>query len=120
MKTRSIMACLVTHAKYNDTAGLEAHKIQWVRHILYRVLSKMRPGSESGLIEDYGTPQAGDKWKDTARNLQRVNQKIDGMSWDSFGWKLHDDRTLREMLTKWGEGLPGGTAPTLIDPDNPF
>jgi len=120
VKTRSIMACLVTHAKYNDTAGKEAHKIQWVRHILYRVLSKMRPSSENGLTDDFGSPQAGDKWKETARNLQRVNQKIDGMSWDSFGWRIHDDRVLQEMLRTWGEGLPGGSSPTLIDPDNPF
>jgi TRAP-type uncharacterized transport system substrate-binding protein len=120
VKTRSIMACLVTHAKYNDAAGKEAHKIQWVRHILYRVLNKMRPNSESGLVDDFGVPHAGDKWKETARNLQRVNQKIDGMTWDSFGWKLHDDRVLREMLSTWGEGLPGGSAPSLIDPDNPF
>ncbi len=120
VKTRSIMACLVTHAKYNDTAGKEAHKIQWVRHILYRVLSKMRPGSETGLVEDFGTPHAGDKWQETARNLQKVNQKVDGLTWESFGWKLHDDRVLQEMLRTWGEGLPGGASPNLIDPDNPF
>lgn len=122
IKTRAIMACLVTHAKYNPAAGKEAHKIAWVRHILYRVLSKMRTNSKYGLVEDYGVPLAGDKWMEAALHLQAINQGTNGLSWQgSFGWPLHDDAILQEMLRSWGQGLAGGSSTTnLIDPDSPF
>lgn len=121
IKTRAIMACLVTHARYNPSAGKESHKILWVRHILYRVLSKLRANSEYGLVEDYGVPLAGNKWLDAATNLQNLNQGNNGLSWQgSFGFPLHDDPLVQEMLRSWGQGLAGGSTKTVIDPDSPF
>lgn len=121
IKTRAIMACLVTHAKYTTGAGKEAHKIAWVRHILFRVLSKLRANTQYGLVDDYGVPLAGDKWKEAALNLQYINKGSNGRNWQtSFGWPLHDDSLLKEMLQSWGQGLAGGSSTTVIDPDNPF
>lgn len=119
ISTRSIMAVLVTHAKYNPTAGKEAHKIAWVRHILYRTLSKLRPNTTYGLVDDYGVPLAGDKWKDAAANLQRINRRE--LTWEgSFGWPLHSDPLIQEMLQSWGTGLAGGSPTNVIDPDSQF
>jgi hypothetical protein len=95
VKTRSVVTCLVSHRKYTDDAGRESHKIGWVRHVVYRVLGK---------LDRYGLPgesSAGDQWKTTAQLLARINRGDDGLTWDTFGWPLHDDKLLREMLTAW-------------------
>ncbi len=115
--TRGVTACLVTHAKYNEQAGAEAHKIRWVRHILYRILSKLDETSTTGLDPSYGTPLAGARWKEVSANLRQINSG--DLRWSNFGWSLHTDAKLREMLSKWGGAAPGPAA-TYIDPDSPF
>jgi len=108
IKTRAVTTCLVTHRKYSDAAGLESFKIGWVRHVVHQVLRKL---SMTGLRGS----SAGEQWKVTAQLLERTQGGDGGLTWDSFGWPLHDDKLLLEMLTAWK-----GNPPQLIDPDNPF
>jgi len=135
VKTRAITACLVTHAKYNDGAGKEAHKIGWVRHILYHILYNLNPNTDTGLVDSYGQPLAGTKWLETARMLRRIymtpaEQEAELKSgewtggvvtWKSFGWELHGDVKkdgLQDILNGWGKQAP--VAPSrkpIIDPD---
>ncbi|MEO0447009.1 MAG: hypothetical protein AAF191_13130 [Verrucomicrobiota bacterium] len=110
--TRGVTACLVTHRDYT-TQSKDSHKILWVRHILYRILTKLDPGSKFGLADDFGEPQAGDKWLALFENRDQTGK----MDWDSFGWKRHDDPVLQSMLNIWSTGSRPVTPGRIIDPD---
>ncbi len=101
VETVGVYACLVTHAAYKDDAKRDGHKIDWVRHILFRVLTKLDPYSDYGLPHDFGVPKAGDKWKEV--------RAVDGLTteakWEElYGWPRHDDEILRQMVDLWAKG----------------
>ncbi len=114
--TRGVTACLVTHKDYLPTASADSrHKIQWVRHVLFRVLSRLDQGSTTGLVEDFGPPNAEGRWKEVWENLERMKQaKLD---WSSYGWERHDDQVLRQLLDTWSDGYQQLPAVEIIDPD---
>lgn len=106
VKTRGVTACLVTHKVYT-TDSKESHKILWVRHVIYRLLSKLDPTTETGLPTDFGPPRAGDMWK----NVKPVQ------NWDAYGWKRHEDPWLTKMVDAWAKDYGSPTSPVrIIDP----
>jgi TRAP-type uncharacterized transport system substrate-binding protein len=117
--TRGVTACLVTHRSYAaDAKASEAsrQRLLWVRHILYRMLSNLDESSDSGLSRDFGTPQAGDKWREVSETLRRI--KKGELTWASFGWTRHDDPTLTKMVDLWSTSAQARpTTDFLIDPD---
>lgn len=115
--TVGVYACLVTHSAYGKSTGRDAHKIDWVRHILYRILTKLDQYSEYGLPHDFGIPRAGKKWKEV--------KAFPGMSsseknWEKiYGWPRHEDPIVRAMMDAWARGAEaqqGGGGNTIIDP----
>jgi TRAP-type uncharacterized transport system substrate-binding protein len=117
--TRGVTACLVTHRSYSaDAKATEAsrHRLLWVRHTLYRLLSNLDESSESGLIREFGMPQAGDKWKDVSDSLRRIERG--DLTWASFGWQRHEDPVLTKMVDLWsGSTMTRPVGSFLIDPD---
>lgn len=113
--TVGVYSCLVTHSSYTPKSS-EPHKIEWVRHILFRILTKLDPTSDYGLPHDFGVPRAGDKWKEV--------QPIAGLGSEAkyeelYGWPRHDDPILREMLDLWSQGsnsAGGGPSTSVVDP----
>jgi len=108
--TRGVTACLVTHKAYT-TDSKESHKILWVRHITYRILSKLDPNSDTGLPSDFGPPRADDMWK-------RVKPP---KSWDEYGWSRHEDPWLNKMVDAWAKDYgasPVGSSVRIIDPND--
>ncbi len=107
VKTRGVTACLVTHKAYT-TDSRESHKILWVRHIVYRLLTKMDPSTNTGLPFEF-VPRAGDMWK-------QVKPVKD---WDAYGWKRHEDVWLRKMVDAWGQDYGQGTSSSPVRIINP-
>lgn len=114
--TRGVTACLVTHKSYSATGSDEARKrLVWVRHVLFRLLTSLDQSSGSGLSRDFGDPEAGDKWREVWEHLSRM---ADGdLTWDSYGWKPHDDLILRRMVNAWAGSYESRPVTRVIDPD---
>jgi len=116
--TRGVTACLVTHKAYTaDGKTVEGRqKLLWVRHVVLRMLSNLDQSSESGLTRQFGTPQGGTQWKEVWGNL--LNLETAAISWESYGWKRHDDPVLRQMVDTWAKRYETRPAASrVIDPD---
>lgn len=115
--TRGVTACLVTHKSYASDASAEElrKRLFWVRHILFRLLTSLDQGSDHGLNREFGVPEAGDKWKEVWEHLSRMEGGE--LSWDSYGWKRHDDLVLRRMVDAWAGSYESRPATRIIDPD---
>lgn len=115
IKTIGVYANLVTHSAYTDSSR-ESHKIEWVRHILFRILTKLDPYSDYGLPFDFGVPRVGDKWKQVVPEGDLSSES----SWEElYGWPRHADPIIREMMDVWAKGKSGGgggTGGSVIDP----
>ncbi|MDF1752159.1 MAG: TAXI family TRAP transporter solute-binding subunit [Verrucomicrobiales bacterium] len=114
--TIGVYSCLVTHSSYTDSSK-DSHKIKWVRHILFRILTKLDPNTDYGLPTDFGVPRAGDKWKEVkpfpAMSSSEANWE------DIYGWPRHDDKILRQMVDIWAEGgggEGGSSSTSIVDP----
>jgi len=130
IQTLGITACLVTHSDYNEDAGEESHKINWVRHIVKRMLMTLStdPNSEYGLDPNFGVPRAGKMWKEVSENLSVIHPDHDvwvnnpgeqpQVHWNDFGWQRHPDNKLITMVDIWMEryGLRDDKAPRIFDP----
>ncbi|MDF1811294.1 MAG: TAXI family TRAP transporter solute-binding subunit [Verrucomicrobiales bacterium] len=116
VETVGVYSCLVTHASYGKSTR-EPHKIDWVRHILYRILTKLDPYSDYGLPTDFGVPRAGTKWKEVQAVPNLGNSEA---AWeDIYGWARHDDTMLRKMVDAWAAGSAtegGSTSTNIVDP----
>ncbi len=115
--TRGVTACLVTHKEFRHDSDVKdaVHKIQWVRHIVFRILSKLDPNH--GLARDFGLSRAGeDKWKELASMLQRIH--TGQLNWTDFGWQRHEDTVVKSLVDLWETGY----RPTMpiIDPDDAY
>lgn len=113
--TVGVYSCLVTHSSYTPDSKTQSHKIEWVRHILFRILTKLEHHSDYGLPHDFGVPRAGEKWKEV--------QPVAGLGSetkyeDLYGWPRHADPILREMVDLWSQGGGGGNTPptSVVDP----
>ena len=114
--TRGVTACLVTHKAYGSESSEEARKrLLWVRHVLFRLLTNLDQGSESGLNRDVGPPEAGDKWQEIWEHLGRMGSG--DLSWNSYGWQRHDDPILRKMVDAWSGSYDKRPVSKVIDPD---
>ena len=113
--TVGVYSCLVTHASYTPTSK-DSHKIEWVRHILFRILTKLDPHSDYGLPHDFGVPRAGEKWKEVkAVKGLGTETKYE----DLYGWPRLDDPIVREMVDIWSRGMgqdSGGGGNRVVDP----
>ena len=99
IETIGVPICMVTHALYSDDLPRESHRILWIRHIIYRILSQL--DEEAGLVEGF-YPRAGtDQWKAVARNLRDLHEGT--TKWDDFGWKRHPDPVLKSIIDEWME-----------------
>jgi TRAP-type uncharacterized transport system substrate-binding protein len=116
IETVGVYSCLVTHSSYGASTR-DTHKIEWVRHVLFRILTKLDPNSDYGLPHDFGVPRAGEKWKEV--------RPFPGMSssetnWeDIYGWARHDDKILRQMVDMWAAGsggVGGSDSSSVVDP----
>lgn len=132
--TRGVTACLVTHAAYDEQAGEESHKINWVRHIVKRMLLSLSsdPNSRYGVNSHMGVPHAKGMWKDVADNLSRIHEDHTGLitwetrqergqiHWNDFGWTRHPDAKLTEMVDLWiehyGHAHGSDKVPPIFDP----
>ena len=115
--TRGVYSCLVTHSSYTDSSK-DDHKIEWVRHICFRILSKLDQNSEYGLPNDFGVPRVGYKWKEVFP-LTEMSKGIEA-SWEElYGWPRHDDIYIRKMVDVWASGqgnANAGPGTNIIDP----
>ena len=113
VRTRGVYSCLVTHSSYGKSKT--DHKVEWVRHVLFRILTKLDQSSETGLPHDFGSPRVGAKWKEV-HPVQGINIEA---SWeDYYGWPRHEDEFIRKMVDVWSRGRGGnsGSTGTIIDP----
>ncbi len=116
VETRGVYACLVSHSVYGKSPN--DHKVEWVRHILFRVLSKLDVNSDYGLPYDFGVPRAGKKWKEVYP-LSEVGLGSESKWEELYGWPRHDDEFIRKMVDVWasGQGVQqGGPSSSIIDP----
>jgi TRAP-type uncharacterized transport system substrate-binding protein len=114
--TVGVYACLVSHNSYTDKSA-QKHKIVWVRHVLFRILTKLEPGSDYGLPSDFGIPKAGDKW----REVQPVAGLTSEAQYEQYyGWPRHEDKLVRDMVDLWSKGqatgVGGGPSTSVVDP----
>lgn len=109
INTVGVYSCLVTHRAYTDESK-QSHKINWVRHILFRILTKLDPQGEFGLPHDFGPPKAGNKWKEVGTPVAGLTTET---KWEElYGWPRHEDPILRKMIDVWAKG---NTSPSVID-----
>lgn len=114
--TRGVTACLVTHKSYTGEGSDEARRrLLWVRHVLFRLLTNLDQGADSGLNRDFGEPEAGDKWREVWEHLSRMS--AGELTWNSYGWKRHDDAVLQRMVDAWTSSYESRPVTRIIDPD---
>lgn len=116
--TVGVYSCLVTHDSYTSDSKTQKHKIEWVRHILFRILTKLDPNTEYGLPHDFGVPRVGNKWRDVQPVPELANGKESSFE-ELYGWPRHTDPILRSMVDLWSQGGGrGGRGPStnVVDP----
>ena len=107
VSTRGVTACLVSFDSPSVTAD-DRQAMLWIRHIVKRILSKHDPSSKTGLVRDFGSPQAGRLWK----------QLRPPEDWSVFGWERHEDLIIRELIELWeAQNDPMPLSRILLDPD---
>ena len=114
IETLGVYSCLVTHSSYGKST--KDHKIERVRHILFRILTKLDQTNDTGLPRDFGSPRVGTKWKEV---LPVVGLSGETDWEDLYGWPRHEDELIRKMVDVWAKGQavnPGGTNSGIIDP----
>ena len=88
--------CLNTHAAYSEDSR-DNHKIQWIRHIIYRILSNL--DEKSGLPEGTHSKGGTNQWKAVARNLREIHHGT--VNWKDFGFERHPDPVLGSIIEEW-------------------